>query len=192
MNFFTTPEKSMPIAVELYFDSASEEIIRDLWRAIAAAGFPSSLLEAGYRPHISLAICESLDVAAIRPALSSFAGNLSPFSCTLSHIGIFPTMQGVLFLGPTVTTELLDLHASFHTLFASYARDQHEYYLPGRWVPHCTLTYDISTPEIAGAMMTACQASLPIEVKLEEIGISDVSPVHCRNLCNCRINSKGG
>ena len=180
----------MPIAVELYFDSASEQIVRDLWEVIAEAGLPSPLADAGYRPHISLAICESLDVAAILPELQSFAEGLAPFTCVLSSIGIFPTAQGVLFLGATVTHELLELHTSFHRIFAKYAHEQHEYYLPGKWVPHCTLTYDLSIPEIARAVTLCYPKSLPITVMIQEIGISDVSPVHCTSLCICRISSE--
>ena len=48
----------MPFAVELYFDPSTEERIRGAWKAIDEAGISGSMPKGGYRPHVSLGVCE--------------------------------------------------------------------------------------------------------------------------------------
>ena len=64
----------MVAAVELYFDHPAERRLRVLWDAFEAAGIPSmrGLLDGRHRPHLSLAVAESLDPAAVRDALDGF------------------------------------------------------------------------------------------------------------------------
>jgi len=48
----------------------------------------------------------------------------------------------VVFLAPVVTAELLEIHRSFHEgLEARYILSD-SYYLPERWVPHCTISQE--------------------------------------------------
>ena len=108
----------MPFVVELYFDSSTEEHIRSAWKAIDEAGISASMLEGGYRPHISLGVCSHLDVNAFKSELATFAETIEPFPLSLSSIGIFPTSEGVVFLGATVTEQLLNVHARFHKIFS--------------------------------------------------------------------------
>jgi hypothetical protein len=39
-----------------------------------------------------------------------------------------------------VTPALLDLHAAYHAMDEELGATCRVYYLPGRWVPHCTLS----------------------------------------------------
>ena len=100
------------------------------------------LLDAGYRPHVSLGVCNRIEPSAFEGELSSFAASVAPFPLSLSSVGIFPGVQGVIFLGVTVTEyRLLDVHAAFHKIFKTHAQEQSEYYAVGKWVPHCTLAF---------------------------------------------------
>jgi len=50
--------------------------------------------------------------------------------------------MGAVFLGVPVTTELLAFHADIHAALAGQPVDHWPHYLPGTWVPHCTLAKD--------------------------------------------------
>ena len=167
-------------AVELYFDPASDTAIRRVWQAIADAGLPSHLLAAGYRPHVSLAVCRHLDVDRFAPLLAAYTQTVMPFDIALVSLGVFPTAEGVLFYGATVTRTLLDMHAKFYQLFEEVAENQVAYYQVGAWVPHCTLAYGLKPVEIASAVEACISSRLPISARVVEAGIAEASPTHHR------------
>lgn len=171
----------MPFAVEMYMDAESEASIRGTWEALAATGIKSAMLDAGYRPHVSLGVCEELDVDGLTQELSSFTEKLSPFALTLSSIGLFPSSAGVIFLGITPTRRLLDVNVEFHQFFGKYAKAQRDYQI-GKWVPHCTLAFDLSESIVAEAIEVCRRMPLPIYSRVEEIGIAEVSPSRARVL----------
>ena len=173
----------MPFAVELFFETEAEKQICDAWKAIKKAGISSPLFDAGYRPHVSLSVCNRIDPNAFEAELSSFAERVPPFPLSLSSIGIFPGMEGVIFLGVTVTEHLLDLHAAFHEIFKTYAQEQFEHYAVGNWVPHCTLAFDLSERQIAEAVSICRGIPLPVSTEVKEIGLMEVSPDSCQTLC---------
>ncbi|MDE0042988.1 MAG: 2'-5' RNA ligase family protein [Candidatus Poribacteria bacterium] len=173
----------MPFAVELFFDTQAEKQICDAWKAIQKAGIGSSLLDAGYRPHVSLGVCSRIEPSAFEAELSTFAENVAPFPLTLSSVGIFPGVEGVIFLGATVTERLLDVHAALHKIFKTHAGEQSEHYAVGNWVSHCTLAFGLSEPQIAEAMSICRGIPLPVSTEVKEIGLMEVSPDSCQTLC---------
>ena len=173
----------MPFAVELRFDALAEERIRNAWNIIHKAGIGSSLPDAGYRPHISLGVCNRLEPNAFEAELASFAAGVAPFGLSLSSVGVFPGQEGVVFLGVTVTERLLHLHAAFHKIFKKRARELSEHYAVGNWVPHCTLAFGLSERQIAEAVKICRKIRLPIFAEVREIGLVEVSPTRCDALC---------
>ena len=173
----------MPFAVELYFDAQAEKQISNAWAAIHEAGIGSSLLDAGYRPHVSLGVCNRLESNAFEAELASSAAGVTPFKLSLSSVGVFPGAEGVVFLGVTVTERLLHLHAAFHRIFKKYAREQSEHYAVGKWVPHCTLAFGLSERQIAEAVKICRKIHLPIFAEVREIGLVEASPTRCDALC---------
>lgn len=166
----------MPFAVELRFDTLTEERIFDVWNAIHEAGISSSLVEAGYRPHISLGVCNRLESSAFEAEFSTFVASVAPFPLSLSSVGIFATSEGVIFLGVTVTEQLLNIHSAFHGFFEKHAQEQREYYAVGMWVPHCTIAFGLSERQIAEAVTVCRQISLPISAEVTGVGLVEVSP----------------
>ena len=177
----------MPFAVELFFDTQAENQICDAWKVIQKAGISSPLLDAGYRPHVSLGVCNRLEPNAFAEVLSTFGASIAPFRLSLSSVGIFPGAQGVIFLGVTVTEHLLDVHAAFHKIFKKHAQEQSEYYAVEKWVPHCTLGFGLSEDQIAEAVPICRRIPLPISAEVKEIGLMEVSPTSCHTLCLCRL-----
>jgi len=170
-------------------DAGSDAAIRRTWEAIAEAGIKSAMLDAGYRPHVSLGVCEELDVDGLAQELSSFAERVSPFALTLSSVGLFPSRDNVIFLGVAPTPGLLDVNSEFHGFFGKYAKAQREHYQSGKWVPHCTLAFDLSDGMLAEAIEICRRTPLPLHSRIEEIGVAEVSPSSARLLCS--YNLKG-
>ena len=179
----------MPFVVELYFDPSTEASIRDAWEAIDEAGISASMLDGGYRPHVSLGVCDYLETDSLAQELSTFAVGVAPFRLSFPNIGIFSTSEGVVFLGVTVTEELLRVHAAFHEIFKKHAEDQREYYTVGQWVPHCTLAFGLSEAQIVEAVTVCRRIVLPTSTEIKEIGVVEVSPTSCQTLFSCSLRT---
>ncbi len=177
----------MPFVVELYFDPSTEECIRDVWTAIDEAGISDSMIKGGYRPHVSLGVCDYIELNAFTQELSTFAVSVAPFQLSFPNIGIFSTSEGVVFLGVTVTEQLLNVHARFHEIFKKHAQEQREYYTVGNWTPHCTLAFGLSEDEIAKAVKICRQFALPLSTEVNKIGVVEVSPTSCQTLYSCDL-----
>ena len=181
----------MPFVVELYFDPSVEARIRGAWKAINEAGISDSMPKGGYRPHVSLGVCNHLETDLLAQELSIFATSVTPFRLSFPNIGIFSTSEGVVFLGVTVTEALLSVHAAFHEIFKKHAEDQREYYTVERWVPHCTLAFGLSEAQIVEAVTVCRQIDLPISAEVREIGVVEVSSTSCQTLFSCSLKKTG-
>ena len=69
----------MGYSIELYFDFQFEEKIRLLWDKLAEAGVPSILHRIGSRPHISLAVIESIHEVQVSNLFEDFFKEFSEF-----------------------------------------------------------------------------------------------------------------
>ena len=90
------------VCFELYFDTQAEEQVCDTWKAIYESGIGSSLIDAGYRPHVSLGVCNRLEPSAFETELYTFAAAVAPFGLSLSSIdkiaASLPARKEVVFL----------------------------------------------------------------------------------------------
>ncbi|MDJ1475150.1 2'-5' RNA ligase family protein [Bacillus sp. LS15-K4] len=94
---------------------------------------------AGVEPHITLADYNELDANLYTKKLEEFvAVQENMAEVTFPSVGIFP-INGTIFLAPTITDELLKLHYSYHNNFKAFHDNFNSYYVPGKWVPHCTI-----------------------------------------------------
>jgi 2'-5' RNA ligase len=170
----------MLFTVELYFDPDADAKVHLLYESIREMGIHSSMFEAGYRPHVSLGVCEELDHETFAPELEKFAHSMPALSLSLSHFGTF--LGGVLFLGVTATRKLLTVHKDFQNIFERYTPKQASYYLVDQWVPHCTLALGLLSSDMSKAL-TACYATpLPIHAAVTSIGVVRASPTRYDSL----------
>jgi 2'-5' RNA ligase len=167
----------MGLAVELYFDTAAEQTIRQIRQTLTNAGIPPILDALGGRPHISPAGFPGDDATPLLPQIETFAQTAGPFVVTLSAIGVFPTLAGVLFLAPTPTQTLLARHRHLHELVATTPLAINPSYRPEVWVPHCTLATDLQPAQIAAAVEVCMQAFTPFPVTCCEVGLIRFRPV---------------
>jgi 2'-5' RNA ligase len=175
----------MPYAVELFFDPASEKRIRAIWERLAAIGI-TYLHEGDSRPHVSLAVCDSIAIEPTIHLLDRFAGSTAGFPVTFVSLGIFPGAEPVVFFSPKVTIPLLELHWAFLESFEPMATNIWPNYSPSHWIPHCTLAAGCP-PECFEEALEICRAeALPFTAEIVEIGFVEfrpVKPLHSAVLC---------
>jgi 2'-5' RNA ligase len=164
----------MAHALEMYFDGQADAAVGELWQLLADADLPSlsTLTHRRHRPHVTLAVAESLlgaDLAPLRSVLAAYQPTLN-----LYVLGTFPGREGALFLGVTVTAELLAFHAEVHAALAGQPIEHWRYYQPGTWTPHCTLAEGLSRVEAPKAFGLLFGYK-PIAVTVSATGIKDTA-----------------
>jgi 2'-5' RNA ligase len=162
------------LAVEFFFDPDADAAVRRLWQRLEQAGVPSlgTRTHRRHRPHVTFAMAGSIPSRAVR-ALQADLRLLSLPSLWLYTLGTFPTTENVLWLGAVVDTEVLAVHHAVHDVLAGAVKQPSAYFLPGSWVPHCTLAQDLSAAQLA-AGMTALHPVAPVRARVVEVGITDV------------------
>lgn len=174
----------MGYAIELFYDEASDQAVREVWDGLGTALGKPSLSELGARPHVSLAVYgDALDTTGFPERLLEFARSIDPFNFKLSSLGTFPGQEGVVFLAPVITRRLLAVHERFHDVFSKHDNAGMGYYLPGHWVPHCTVAIDLSAAEVTEALSCCREVFQPISGRFLEIGLVEFRPVKERFTC---------
>lgn len=119
----------MAVAVEILLD---------------AAGIPSlaTATHGCHRPHVTLLNATALSITdplieTLRPLLGT--------ELRFDSLAIFPGTSAVLFLAARVTQPLLDVHVALHQLVTAERTQRWSHYLPGAWIPHCTLAGGLDT-----------------------------------------------
>lgn len=140
------------VSINLVFDDASQESICDLWRRIDSHGLQVPGLT-GYRPHITLSAHEAEAPDDWVRELAQVAHRSKPFPVRIDTVGSFVD-NGVLYLGPRVSADLLELHHSVHEhiLSASGSLPIAEFLYPNQWVPHITITTGKSIDELPSSL----------------------------------------
>ena len=131
----------MGYAFEMFFDNKSEKIIFDIWRKLQEDNLPSYMVDSNSRPHISLGVYEDINIENASEKLSAFCSNQKKIDLFLDFIGCFLSKQNVIFIAPTCTQELLQIHKKFHALFKEYSETAWIQYLPG--IPFLTVSLTV-------------------------------------------------
>lgn len=160
----------MVAAIELYLDVDTTRRVRRLWQALEEEGVPTlGSLNQRHRPHVSLAAARLLAPEAVAAALDGLPLGRG-LTLGLDFVGQF--LGRVLWLGVTPTRELLELHSRVHDRLAAHGVDVWEYYRPGRWVPHCTVSMRVPNPMVAPAVRR-CLEFLPIRATITGAAVTD-------------------
>ena len=163
----------MAHALEAFFDDAADAAVRRLWAQLDDAGVPSLAVRSHrrHRPHVTFALGGALPVAT-RDRLRAELSLLSLPELWLYTLGTFPTAENGLLLAAVVDTELLAVHAAVHDVLAGTVRAPSAYYLPGSWVPHCTLARGVDGAALA-AGFAALHPVTPVRARITAIGVTD-------------------
>ena len=163
----------MAHAVVVFFDEETDNAVRALWRRLDDAGVPSLAKRAAgkYPPHVTFALAGAIP-AKTRNALRKELARLTVPNLWLSTLGTFPTTENLLVLSAVVDGELLAVHSAVHDVLAGQVRAPSAYYLPGSWVPHCTLATGIEDEQVV-AGFAALHPVGRISALVREIAVVD-------------------
>jgi hypothetical protein len=171
-------EMTMPHAVMLFFDARTEAIIQAIWKELDETGAASYLHRSANRPHFKLAIYEDLDVSASQLCLQSIAATTAGMPVHFKSLGIFPNAKPTVFLAPSITPALLDLHTRIGSILHDLGKcPSYDFFLPEHWVPHCLLGFDLEPAKLACVLECAMHLQLPFDGRIEEIGLVEFHPV---------------
>ena len=167
----------MPYGVMLYFDVQTEKTISNIWQSLAKHDLSSSMLDAGIRPHLTLAIYEDLDCRPCENELVKITSNTPSPSIMFSNLGLFTNPEPVIFAAPLVTKELLDFHNELHLRLSGDGKAPWELYKPGKWVPHCSLALGYKMENEAKIIRLCQEMPLPMKVQAVQMGVVNFKPV---------------
>jgi hypothetical protein len=166
----------MPFAVVLFFNKSQSEPIDAVIEKLAVLKIAPFMFE-NSTPHITLAIYDKMDCIKNKARLTEFITRNKIDTVIFSHIGAFSSKRHGVFFAPTVTIELLHFHRQFHDYFQNHAVGSWDFYLPGNWIPHCTVGFDVPVSKIDQAFGICRKMNLPLEIGISSIGIMKFEPV---------------
>lgn len=163
----------MAQALEFYFDDEADAAVRGLWRRLDKAGVPSlaTRTHGRHRPHVTFALA-SVIPPKTREALREDLRLLSIPRLWLYSLSAFSASDLGLMITAVVDTELLAVHSAVHDVLAKKVKQPSAYYLPGSWVPHCTLAQGLE-PNQATAGFAALFPLEPIKAGVSEVAVCD-------------------
>ncbi|GIJ51113.1 2'-5' RNA ligase [Virgisporangium aliadipatigenens] len=161
----------MVAALELYLDHIAERRVRVLWEALEREGVQSmrDLLGGRHRPHLSLAVADELDAAAVKEALDGY-DPAPPLRVQFLFTGWF--VGRVLWLGAAPSVALLAHQAEVWRRLSVAGIPLSEKYTPGAWVPHCTVSMRVARPLVTEATRR-CLEVLPITATVRAAAVAD-------------------
>ncbi len=139
-------------SVELVVDDATDTSIRQQWAALLDADLPSQGRHRGAsnRPHITMALADTLDTRDINRLSSAVA--VLPLPVTVGGLLIFGGHRFVLARLAVPSIEVLDLQSELVRALAAPA-NPHGTFSAGRWTPHITLARRLTAEQLAVALM---------------------------------------
>jgi len=167
----------MAYAVVIYFDKISEQPILNAWRELEEKNISRALHNPGIRPHITLAIYNSLNCIECEKEIRQYAVNSNLLYLSADHFGIFPHASPVIFIALSPNRDLINLHKRIHQILKNNVHGSWEMYQPGNWVPHLTLVRDIKKKNLSAVLEICMKIKLPLELRITQIGIVCFKPV---------------
>lgn len=134
----------MGYAIEILFDNESQNKFIDYWKLLYQSECSSYMYEHGGNPHISLGVFNDniKDIDMLEKITIEYFNNIKSFELNFSTLGLFPFDEGVSFIAPKVSLQLLTLHSNFYKEICKNGLDKYflKIYKPKYWIPHCTMT----------------------------------------------------
>ncbi|MEC0238484.1 2'-5' RNA ligase family protein [Paenibacillus dokdonensis] len=156
--------------VVVHFEQEIELVIKKIWRELSELSISSYAEEViNRKPHITLASYEDVNVDDFIYSFDNLFDRQPRFHLELSVLGTF-IHSGTLFLTPTPSRVLLDIHAKLHKALGEYQTDS-DLYLPGQWIPHCTIANRLSQDKLLEALNYCTNNMEMITALVNEVSI---------------------
>lgn len=163
------------MAVCMLFDKRGDFALRQLWSRLESHGVPSLLTHThgNHHPHLSLAVLREWDLDKVRQTVASLPDG-GPV--TLDFHGLLAFPRGRVCIAPSVSAEVMVRQQALVESLAATGAELHRHYLPGAWIPHCSLS-----PRAGGS-------ALPVVAK----AVTDVLPLTVNVTHGALIDSSTG
>lgn len=186
MQHLAEPQLGLVLTFDLQTQARLEQVINRLEEQ-GHTPFPEGMR---VPPHITLATftfpagepdTQSVSSAGALPSefsaqLASLARRSVPIDISLESLGVFGSVQGVIFLAPVVTRQLQTLHGQVQGLLEYFGATRHPYYLPDHWVPHVTIAVE-QPPEVFPVVFRLCQQAQAFSpARAEKLLLVDFPP----------------
>lgn len=128
----------MQYAVELYYDKETENKLLALARKIADEKISTKFLEWKTRPHLTLACFNDVDETQCIQQLKNFALSHKMMPAYIGSVGMFNDTK-TIFVSPMMNSDMYQFQRELHECLKGHDTNGWEWYLPNRWIPHCTI-----------------------------------------------------
>jgi 2'-5' RNA ligase len=166
----------MPFAVVLFFDKSQSQPFDTVIEELAVKKVAPFMFEESV-PHVTLAIYDDLNCSECKEKIEDFTSEHKKVTLVFSHVGLFKSKMNAVFAAPIVTESLLQFHRLFHNYFKDDGIGSWENYFPGKWIPHCTLAFNVADNKIDQAFSICRSLDFPLEICTTSIGIMEFEPV---------------
>jgi 2'-5' RNA ligase len=160
----------MLYAVSAWFDEAAEQEIRKIWKAVHEQRIESTFHLGPYRPHITLALFEAQNITQFSKQLRSTPLPTHKFQLEVSSLGFF-NHPSVIFFNCAHSQPLCVLHSGVNSVLETLSIDPPDYYHPGKWTPHISLTPALSKEKLLACIAFLHTMTLPFAAQVNRLGI---------------------
>ncbi len=134
----------MAYSIELYFDIEFEIKIRRLWNSLNKHNVPSIMQKIGSRPHLAISILDYIEEEEVSNIIRYLVNNHKQFEIEFPAISMIPGKKQAVFLSPSQNVQLREIQSSLYDYLLKKRYSPKEYYNPGKWLPHCTISKELS------------------------------------------------
>ncbi|CAM4212396.1 hypothetical protein BAMA_02165 [Bacillus manliponensis] len=153
------------------FEEGAERAIESIWNELYERNISCYAKEIPSRkPHMTIASYESIEIESFIEDMNRFLHSQNGIPLMLNTIGTF-LGSSTLFLSPVPTKKLLAFHRSYHEYFKRYSDNPDSLYLPGKWVPHCTIANHLKEEKFYEAFQCCTSMVKPMETSIEKLAL---------------------
>lgn len=165
----------MPYAVQLYVDSQTEALIKQVWEKLAEKGVSDAMLKKGGRPNVGLSVFDDADPGEISYRLRQLCKEQRTVEARFEHLGTYCTKDGILFLVPVISPRFFLLHSTVFKMLGDAIIGLKDGCKPNRFVPHLTVAYGLDKETLSKTVSLFSNKALPIVGTFEKIALVDLA-----------------
>ena len=162
-------------AISICARNPTRQGVVSLWHQAGKFEDEPSMPKLGYPPHITFAIYDEIDQQKLHQVMRSVFSAVQPVRILFDRIAFFDASPLILWAAPSDRSKLDDVHDAIHRHLTQDECRAH--YVPGNWIPHCTLATDIPDHNRAAAIAFATQGIEPFEVIFDSAECVSFPPV---------------
>lgn len=167
----------MGYAIVGYFDKATDEKIRGLWKDLMINSIDDYLYNSANNPHIKFAMYEGLEEIDVVDEIRNIANQTKSIDVIFKSYSFYPNEHPFLNIDMAVNMELLRLQSEIRQKCDKFSELLPiDFFDMGIWKPDCQLTREIDRCKLINAVNCLYESKLPIKGKLERIGLIKFHP----------------